>query len=146
MIRVVFDTNVFVSALLQPLGPPSQLFVLAIAGITIQLCATGEIYAEYEEVIRRSKFKRTQTEIESALATVREKELWVRPSNKVFVCADPDDNIFLECAEAAQADYIVTGNLRDFPSEWAGTRIVTPRQMLDILSQGQQKFGKPESR
>jgi uncharacterized protein len=95
MIRVVFDTNVFVSALLHPLAPPSQLFVLAIAGITIQLCATGEIYAEYEEVIRRSKFKRTQTEIESALATVREKGLWVRPSNKIFVCADPDDNIFL---------------------------------------------------
>lgn len=146
MIRVVFDTNVFVSALLQPLGPPAQLFVLAIAGITIQLCATGEIYAEYEEVIRRSKFKRTQTEIENALETVRQKGLWVRPSNKVFVCADPDDNIFLECAEAAQADYIVTGNLRDFPSDWAGTRIVTPRQMLDIISQGQQKFGKPESR
>lgn len=146
MIRVVFDTNVFVSALLQPLGPPAQLFVLAIVGITIQLCATGEIYAEYEEVIRRSKFKRTQTEIENALATVRQKGLWVKPSSKVFACADPDDNIFLECAEAAQADYIITGNLRDFPSAWARTRIVTPRQMLDIISQGQQKFGKPESR
>ncbi len=52
MIRVVLDTNIIVSALLQPLGPPAQVFSLAITG-SIQLCVSGEVYAEYEEVISR---------------------------------------------------------------------------------------------
>jgi predicted nucleic acid-binding protein len=45
MIRVVLDTNIIVFALLQPLGPSAQLFVLALDG-SIQLCVTGEVYAE----------------------------------------------------------------------------------------------------
>ena len=52
MIRVVLDTNIIVSALLQPLGPPAQVFVRAIGG-SIQLCISGRVYAEYEEVISR---------------------------------------------------------------------------------------------
>lgn len=52
MIRVVLDTNIVVSALLQPLGPPAQVFVLATNG-AIQLCMSGNVYAEYEDVIRR---------------------------------------------------------------------------------------------
>jgi predicted nucleic acid-binding protein len=48
MIRVVLDTNIIVSALLQPLGPPARVFVLSIGG-SIQLCISGSVYAEYEE-------------------------------------------------------------------------------------------------
>jgi uncharacterized protein len=52
MIRVVLDTNVIVSALLQPLGVPAQVFLLALSG-ALQLCMSGSIYTEYEEVISR---------------------------------------------------------------------------------------------
>jgi predicted nucleic acid-binding protein len=55
MIRAVFDTNVVVSALLQPLGPSAQLLLLALNG-SIQLCITGSIYAEHEEVITARGF------------------------------------------------------------------------------------------
>lgn len=54
MIRVVLDTNVLVSALLQPLGPPAQLLMLSLSGV-IQMCVTGDIYVEYEDVISRAK-------------------------------------------------------------------------------------------
>jgi len=57
MIRVDIDTNILVSALLQPLGLPAQVFVLAISG-SVQLCLSGEVYAEYEEVISRPRFQR----------------------------------------------------------------------------------------
>jgi putative PIN family toxin of toxin-antitoxin system len=57
MIRVVLHTNIIVSALLQPLGPPAQILVLAIGG-SIQMCISGSIYAEYEEVISRPRFQR----------------------------------------------------------------------------------------
>jgi putative PIN family toxin of toxin-antitoxin system len=71
MIRVVLDTNVFVSALLSPQGAPARIFLTAIAGRDLQLCISGEIYAEYEEVIRRPRFLREPGEIEAALRTIR---------------------------------------------------------------------------
>lgn len=52
MIRVVLDTNIVVSALLKPLGSPAQVFLLTLGG-SAQLCISGDIYAEYEEVLKR---------------------------------------------------------------------------------------------
>src|SRR5580692_8965682 len=77
MIRVVLDTNIIVSALLQPLGPPAQVFVLASGG-SIQLCISGSVYAEYEEVISRPRFRRSEAIIAGALHTIRQKGLWVQ--------------------------------------------------------------------
>ena len=50
MIRVVLDTNILVSALLNPQGLPAQIFLLTIFDSGMQLCVTGDIFAEYEEV------------------------------------------------------------------------------------------------
>jgi putative PIN family toxin of toxin-antitoxin system len=133
MNRVVLDTNIIVSALLQPLGPPAQVFSLC-AGGSIQLCISGEVYAEYEEVIRRPRFHRDETVIAAALDTVREKGLWVKPTEAIRECADPDDDIFLECAYAARAAYLVTGNLKHFPAGWLDTRIVSARRFLEIMA------------
>ena|SRR5438445_3604637 len=132
MIRVVLDTNIIVSALLQPLGSPAQVFVLAIGG-SIQLCVSGNVYAEYEEVISRPRFQRSEEIISGTLHIIREKGFWVRPTETIRGCSDPDDDIFLQCAQAAGADYLVTGNLRHFPTSWQGTRIVTARRLLDII-------------
>jgi uncharacterized protein len=132
MIRVVLDTNIIVSALLQPSGTPAQVFVLTLGG-ALQLCVSGSIYAEYEEVLRRPRFQRREEIITKTLQTIREKGLWVRPTETVRACQDPDDDIFLECAQAAQADYLVTGNLKHFPTTWGQTRIVTARWLLDTV-------------
>lgn len=133
MIRVVLDTNILVSALLQPLGPPAQVFLLAL-GDTVQMCVSGVIFAEYEEVIRRPRLRRTEETILSALETIRRKAFWVRPSDPVRGCSDPDDDVFLECAQASSASYLVTGNVRDFPRRWVGTEVVTPRHFLEIVT------------
>ena len=130
MIRVVLDTNIIVSALLQPLGPSAQIFVLALGG-SIQLCVSGSIYTEYEDVIVRPRFERSREIIAGTLQAIREKGLWVRPTETVHTCRDPDDDIFLECAQTARADYLVTGNLKHFPSSWAETKVVAPRWLLD---------------
>ncbi|SPF44918.1 Nucleic acid-binding protein contains PIN domain-like protein (fragment) [Candidatus Sulfopaludibacter sp. SbA4] len=58
----------------------------------------------------------------------------VAPTVEVRECSDPDDDIFLECAEEAQADYLVTGNRKDFPDDWKKTRIVTAREFLAIIA------------
>ena len=52
MLRVVPDTNLIVSAMLQPLGPPAQVFLLAANGI-IQFCVSMDVLSEYEEILRR---------------------------------------------------------------------------------------------
>jgi len=133
VIRVVLDTNVFVSALLQPHGFPARAFLIALAGTAAQLCVSGDIYAEYEEVIRRPKFDRSETVIELALDAIRKNGFWVRPSARVIACFDPDDDIFLECAQAARAQYVVTGNPKHFPVKWAETQIATARQFVEAM-------------
>jgi predicted nucleic acid-binding protein len=47
-----------------------------------------------------------------ALAGIREASIPVNPTMPVHITLDPDDNIFLECADAAPAHYLITGNLR----------------------------------
>jgi uncharacterized protein len=131
MIRVVLDTNILVSALLQPQGFPAQAFLIVLAGTTVQLCLSGDIYAEYEEVIQRPKFDRSGIVIEQALGAIRRNGFWVRPTERVTACSDPDDNIFLECVQAARAQYFVTGNLKHFPTRWSETKIVTARQFVE---------------
>ena len=57
--------------------------VMALAGTTAQLCVSGDVYAEYEEVIRRPKFNRTEMIVDHALRGIRQNGLWVKPSEKV---------------------------------------------------------------
>lgn len=134
MIRDVLDTNIVISALLSPHGPPAQVFLLALIDPNVQLCISGEVFAEYEDVMHRPRLRRSRTEITNALAAIREKALWFRAHQKLRVCSDPDDNIFLECAQAAHANYLITGNTKDFPPLWVSTQIVTPRQFLDSVT------------
>ena len=111
------DTNIIVSALLQPLGPSAQIFSLALAG-SIRFCVTGAIFAEYEEVVRRPRFRLDEVVIAGALESIRLRGFWVKPSEAIRICSDPDD--------------IVTGNTRHFPAEFRKTAIVTPRRFLDL--------------
>ena len=130
MIRVVLDTNVLISALLNAQGAPAQAFLKILLDPGMQLCVSGDIYAEYEHVIRRSRFKRSDAEIENPLRQIRELGFWMRPTEKIRACSDPYDDIFL----AASAHFLVTGNLKHFPVSWADTRIVTPRQFLEAIA------------
>jgi putative PIN family toxin of toxin-antitoxin system len=132
MIRVVIDTNILVSALLQPEGLPAAVLTLAFSG-DVQLCISEAIYAEYDEVVRRPRFKRSADVIEGMLRSIRKLGHWVTPSILVDECTDPDDNMFLECAQAAAADYVVTGNLRHFPERWKKTKVVGARELIELL-------------
>jgi putative PIN family toxin of toxin-antitoxin system len=132
MIREVIDTNILVSALLQPEGLPAAVWMLALSG-NVQLCISDAIFAEYDEVIRRPRFKRSAHVIEGTLRSIRKLGYWVTPIVRVEECTDPDDNMFLECAQAAEADYLVTGNLRHFPGRWKMTKVLSARELIELL-------------
>ena len=134
MIRVVIDTNVVVSAMLRSGGFPDAIFNLAVDRV-IQLYISAPILAEYEEVLRRPRLDIHPDKVTTALARIREAAELVNPTTTVTAASDPDDNIFLECAEAAEAQYVVTGNIKDFPEAWAGARIVMPRQFLEVIAE-----------
>lgn len=133
MIRVVLDTNVVVSAFLQPLGIPAAVLRLGLAR-TLEICVSEPILAEYEEVLLRPRFGLEPKDVKAGTSAIRAASLLVRPKHIVTVCTDDDDNRFLECAEEADADYLATGNLRHFPKAWKGTRVVNVRQLIGLVT------------
>ena len=129
LIRVVLDTNVVVSAVLTRGGLESHILRLALNG-ELRPYASLPILREYAEVLARAKFRLTKSAQQQIVEGIRRATIIVAPKPHLLVCSDPEDNMFLECAEAAHADYLITGNLRHFPAAWKSTRVVSSRQFL----------------
>ena len=132
--RLVLDTNVVVSAVLKPDGLQKLIFQVALSPFC-EVFVSAPILTEYEEVLSRKRFKLQPDEIQAILRLIKSKTVLVAP--KVTVTAiDPDDNMFLECAEEAEADYLVTGNKKHFPAKWNQTKIVSGREMMTLMLRG----------
>jgi len=133
MIRAVLDTNVVVSAHLEAEGREALILGLAIAG-WFRSFASEALFAEYEGVLRRAKFKFDEKRVAHWLKEMRASMRLVKLKRKLQVTADPDDNLVLECALEARADYVVTGNLRHFPKQFQDIRVISPKQFLTVLA------------
>lgn len=133
MIRVVIDTNVVVSANLRDEGLPAAILDLA-ANKKILMCVSEAVLAEYKEVLNRPRLKLSPQRIARSLAVIRKTSLLVKPTRTVTLIKDDDpDNRLLECAHAAGAEYLVTGNTKHFPKTFEATTILTPKQFIDLL-------------
>jgi uncharacterized protein len=131
--RVVLDTNVVVSALLKPQGSEDRVLRLALSGY-FTLCTSAAVLAEYADVLPRPKLKLQAEEIERVLNELRSASKVFQPTQAVNSATDEPDNRFLECAEAAGADFLVTGNKRHFPARWKRTSIINARELLGALA------------
>jgi len=136
--RVVLDTNVFVSAFLWH-GPSKDIFVLAERGAII-LCATQEMLEEFERVLAYQKFRERLRALGKTPGDIITEFLEVVAWYPSFafpepvVAADPSDDMFLACALAAKASCIISGDrhllrLKTF----SGIAIVSPRQFLTTI-------------
>lgn len=130
--RVVLDSNIIVSACLTPQGSSATIVELALLN-TFTLCLSSDVLAEYREVLARPKFSRQSERIESLLCGIEEICEFVHPEGRLAISEDEDDNRLLECAQAARADFLVTGNRKHFPDRLDSTRIVSPREFLTEL-------------
>ncbi|MGH9585424.1 MAG: putative toxin-antitoxin system toxin component, PIN family [Acidobacteriaceae bacterium] len=130
--RLVLDTNVVVSAQLKSTGFERFIFGLALDS-KVRLCISREIMDEYEAVLMRPKFGFPPKLLHETFRRIEEAAIWVVPSETIHAASDPDDNKFLECAEAARAIYLVTGNGRHFPQRWKSTKILNARELTTIL-------------
>jgi len=131
--RVVLDTNVLVSGHLNPDGLERLVLNAALAS-RLRLCVSPAILEEYEEALRRPKFRIHPSHVDEALGMIRARANIVTPGFRLTVTLDPDDNKFLECAQAARAGYLVTGNRRHFPAQWKGVAVVNARTLIELLA------------
>ncbi len=129
MTRVVIDTNVLVSALLKKHGAEAAV-LFAVAEKSLTWCVSPLVIAEYEAVLRRPKFSQLSEAYVTAVLSLAAGSEMVTPEFTLDESPDEADNRFLECAEAAHAEYLVTGNKRHFPARWKNTTIINAREML----------------
>jgi putative PIN family toxin of toxin-antitoxin system len=134
--RVVLDTNVVVSALLKPQGREDQVLRLALAG-RLLLCVSPQVLAEYDRVLSSPKFKFQPEEVATALRQLEKAGRLFRPALDLRISDHEPDNRLYECADASQAEFLVTGNLRHFKEDYQATKIVNARKLLDLLVTGQ---------
>ena len=130
--RIVLDTNVLISGSISRHGP-NALLMNAVAADKFALFVSSPILAEYEELLSRRSLHLDLERAQFTRDLVAAKALIVNPSHRLSVSPHEPDNRFLECAEAADTDFLVTGNKRHFPARWKRTEIVTARELLDRL-------------
>jgi len=129
---VVLDTNILVSAHLSPLGLEFRVFELAL-DLRLRLFVSVPILLEYERVLRRPKFPILPGKVTESMAQIRQNSTLIVPTTTLAVSSDERDNRFLECAESAGADFLVTGNRRHFPAAWKNTQIVSARELVESV-------------
>lgn len=132
-LRLVVDTNILVSAALRPDGLQRTIILLAITK-PARLYVSPAILAEYRAVLLRSELRIRRGLQRQLLDLVESHSYLVRPVRQVHIAKDLKDNMFLECADAARADYLVTGNTRHFPVFWKKTKIITSRDFLILAA------------
>lgn len=106
--RVVFDSNVFVSAFVVPGSQGERAFLLAQAN-RFELHTSVAILTETAGVLRR-KFDQAEDDIKQALRQISRAAVVSKPTSKLSVVDDEADNRILECAREARADLVVTGD------------------------------------
>ncbi len=93
-----------------------------------------EILAEYRNVLARPLLGISRGLQQQLIQLIKNRAQTVRPSYTLKVTNDADDNKFLECADAARADYLITGNQRHFPRFWKSTKIVSSREFVSLVA------------
>lgn len=132
-LRLVLDTNIIVSAALKPDGLQRTVLVLAITK-PAHLYVSPVILAEYRNVLSRPELQIRQGLRQQLLQLITKNARFVVPAKRVQITGDPSDNMFLECADAARADYLVTGNIRHFPSFWKKTKVINSREFVRMVT------------
>ncbi len=132
-LRLVIDTNVLVSAALKPAGLQRTVLLLAMTK-PARWYVSPLILKEYSDVLARSELHIRKGLRQQLLQLIKNRGHIVAPRRRLQVTPDPDDNRFLECADAARADYLVTGNMKHFPKFWKKTKVITAREFITLVA------------
>lgn len=139
MIKIVLDTNVFLSGVLSPGRAPANILDLVLSG-KFKLVFSPQVIQEIQRVTRypgivklMKKRQLTREELEDAILKILRISTITSGAVKVQgVCSDPEDDMFLSCALEGEADYIISGdkhllNLKTYQ----GIKIMAPGDFLE---------------
>jgi putative PIN family toxin of toxin-antitoxin system len=107
-VRVVFDTNIYISALAIPGGNAEDAYLEAVHG-TFELYASVAILTETARVLQ-TKFDWAEDKVREAIQAIGQVAIVLRPRSTLHILKDEPDNRILECAIAAQAEFVVSGD------------------------------------
>jgi len=134
--RFVVDTNVLISALLQPSGTTADVLT-AIRARSGVLLVSDQTFEELVSRLMRAKFDRyVETSLRRQfLADIAGVAEWVAIEGNVRACRDPDDDMFLETAVVGEAECIVSGDGDLLALDpFAAVRILAPRGFLAVIA------------
>jgi putative PIN family toxin of toxin-antitoxin system len=130
MQKVIIDTNVLVSALVQNSFPRKIVYDLLFEK-KIVACLSLPLLDEYVDVLYREKFHKYRDfflRAESVISLIKREAKMYSPKIKLNIISDKDDNKIIELADESNADFIITGNTNDFTfPKYKNTKILTPR-------------------
>jgi uncharacterized protein len=122
--RIVFDTNIYISAFITPGGRGEEAYLKAING-KVELISSIPIITEFARKLHE-KFHWEDEKIRAAIRHVASVAEVVKPREKIALLADEPDNRILECAAESGAAMIVTGNRHLLElGRYEGTEIVS---------------------
>ena len=131
--KIVLDTNVLVSGLLNPYGPPGRIVQMVAAG-WVSVCFDARVLCEYHDVLLRPKFDFRPEHVDSLLEQIRFGGVPTMAGPLTTHLPDRSDEPFLEVAISASVACLVTGNPRHYPSPLrGGIRVVSPAKFLEIM-------------
>jgi putative PIN family toxin of toxin-antitoxin system len=135
--RVVIDTNVFISALLSPKGKPAKILERWREQV-FDLIVSKAILTEYQKVLQYKHIKKylSEKEIDDILKNLSIFAIEIKPERKINLIKDDlADNKFLECAFEGKARFIVSGDDHLLAlKEYEEILIVTPAVFLSLVS------------
>ncbi len=133
--KVVFDTNVLISALIKT-GKPRRLFSLATKGI-VQLVLSKDLLEEFIEIVDEPKIRKyaNQDVIDDFLHILGNSSKIIGVKSRFNVVKeDPDDDVVLRTAVDGKVEYIVSGDNHLLAlGEFRGIRIISIEEMLTLL-------------
>lgn len=130
-VYAVIDTNVIVSSLISRNkdSPTIKVLSLVFAGLIVPLY-NDEIFSEYIEVLHRKKFKLPPEKINAVLQGIKAFGISSERVSSDEFFPDAKDIVFYEVSLSKQDSFLVTGNMKHFPST---PKVVTPAQMLEKI-------------
>jgi putative PIN family toxin of toxin-antitoxin system len=128
---IVLDTNVIVSGLINPTGYPGVILDAVLAG-TVDLAINDAIWIEYQRILSDEKFPFPPGSVTALLEYIRSYAHNVSAAPAKFKSSDQSDQAFVDVLCASDADYLVTGNLKDFKGV---AKVISPKDFAVVLGE-----------
>lgn len=133
--KVVIDTNVYVSYLLASRNDTAVAQAVRYAHGRHHLYQSTETFAELSEVLARPKFARyfsTET-AQNLVDEIKASATFLEPNTSPLISPDPDDNKFFALAEAADADFLLSGDTRHVLTilDYRNAQTIAPIDFID---------------